>query len=193
MTPMEKDSVDRQRDAIGCLMAFFGVAVLCALLCGSFLFYYATNSESPPSPQSVFESETGLTWPSSAVIVSSGDDHGGFHGDGEFHVMFEVDDATVNKLLAKKPASPLSDWTKGPVPTEIGCNCLFGTTRVSALSHNGGLTRYSDDPELDDVLGATAIMYSAHERCCDTLEWHNGTLLIVDPRNRRVWLSIWDF
>ena len=125
---MEEDRIDRQCKAIGCLLALPGVAVLCALLCGGFLFFYASIPRSLPSPQSVFESETGLTWPSNAVIVSSGDDHGGFHGDGEFHVVFDVDDATLKKLPGENPLPPLSKWTKGPVPTkheEVCYSCGF--------------------------------------------------------------------
>ncbi|WP_146403081.1 hypothetical protein [Planctomycetes bacterium CA13] len=186
---MDDTRVDRERKWINCLIVAFGGAIFVVLLCSGTLFYATT----PPSPQTVFERETGLAWPTNATIISTGDDHGGFMGDGEFHVVLHVEDATVSRLLRLQPATPLSNWQAGPVPTEIGFHCNFGTTGVSAMSMDGGPMHYSGDPELEDVLGSNAIMYSAHERCCDTIEWHNGTLLIVDPRFNKVWLSIWDF
>jgi hypothetical protein len=140
-----------------------------------------------------FERVTGLDWPSNATIVSSGNDHGGFLGDGEFHVVFDVDQLTIDNFLAQQPRKPLSQWQFGPVPTEIGFHCRFGTAGVAAVSINDGPTNYSGDPELENVLGSSQVMYSAHERCCDSLRWHNGTLLVVDPMNRRVWLSVWDW
>ncbi len=186
---MEKPRVDRDRNWIGCLFALVGVMALLVVLCSGALFYATL----PQSPQSVFERETGLDWPINATVVSSGDNHGGFMGDGEFHVVLGVDDKAVAELLRSRPTTPLSDWQSGPVPTEIGIHCCFGTEGVSAMSMNGGPMHYSGDSELEDVLGSDAIMYTAYERCCDEIEWHNGTLLIVDPRHNKVWLSIWDF
>lgn len=186
---MNDTRVDRERGWVNCLIAMFGGLVLVVLLCCGVLFY-ATR---PPNPETVFERETGLEWPADATIVSVGDDHGGFMGDGEFHVVLRVEDSTISRLLQLQPASSLSNWQEGPVPTEIGFHCSFGTAGVSATSRGGGPMRYTGDPELEDVLRSNAIMYSAHERCCDTIPWHNGTLLIVDPSSNKVWLSIWDF
>ncbi|MEM1069151.1 MAG: hypothetical protein AAGI63_09665 [Planctomycetota bacterium] len=184
MNRMDDARVDRERKWIGCLIAVFGVVVLVVVLCSGTLFYATL----PPSPQSVFERETGLNWPPNASIVSTGDDHRGLLGDGEFHVVFTVDDETVAELLSNP-----SNWRSGPVPIEIGLNCSFGTNGVSAMSIDGGTTHYTGNPELEDVLGSSEVIYTAHERCCDTIEWHNGTLLIVDPRHNKVWLAIWDF
>jgi hypothetical protein len=141
----------------------------------------------------VFERETGLALPSNASVVSSGDEHGGFLGDGEFHVVIAVDEATIDRILESQPKSPLSEWRSGPVPTEIGFHCSFGTDGVAAMSVDGGPTHYSGDRVLVNVLGSSEIMYSAHERCCDSIAWHNGTLLVVDRRGGKIWLSIWDF
>jgi hypothetical protein len=186
---MEDARVARERKWIGCLIAALGCIALVVVFCSGTLFYATLR----PSPQSVFERVTGLDWPPNATVLSSGDDHGGFMGDGEFHVVLSVDDETVAELLRSRPATPLSNWQAGPVPTEIGFHCNFGTKGVSAMSIDGGPAHYSGDPELEDVLGSNAIMYTAHERCCDTIEWHNGTLMVVDPRHNKVWLSIWDF
>lgn len=167
---------------VGCL------AVL-ILVCGGGTLYFSISS----SPQRAFESETGLKWPSGAVIVSSGANHDGFHGDGELHVVFDLAQSEIDYLLATQPRSPMSRWQSGPVPTEIGFHCSFGTDGVGAMSVDDGQAEYFGDGELERLLGSSEILYSAHERCCDSLRWHNGTLLVVDPRNRRVWLSIWDF
>ena len=186
---MDDTSVERERRWITCLITAFGCVILIVLLCSGSLFYATT----PPNPQTVFERETGFAWPAKSEVISSGDDHGGFVGDGEFHIVLQVEEETVTKLLHAQPAAPLSNWQTGPVPTEIGFHCRFGTNGVSAMSVNGGPTHYSGNPELEDVFGSDSIMYSAHERCCESLEWHNGTLLIVDPRTNKVWLSVWDF
>ncbi len=187
--PMDANSTERGHGWITCLIAASACVIVLALFCSG-SFFYATT---PRSPKIVFERETGFMWPASSKVISAGDDHGGFVGDGEFHLVLQVDDETVADLLETPPATPLSNWQIGPVPTEIGFHCSFGTQGVSAMSINGGPLHYSGDPELENVLGSDAIMYSANERCCETIEWHNGILLIVDPRSNKVWLSIWDF
>ena len=127
----------RERRWNNCLISAFGCVVLTVLLCSGTLFY-ATR---PPSPQTVFERETGFPWPAKATVIRSGDDHGGFLGDGEFYVVIQVDDTTISQLLQIRPAAPLSNWHSGPVPTEIGFHCSFGTDGVAAMSVNGDVFR----------------------------------------------------
>ncbi len=154
------------------------------------LFY----APSRPDPRPIFERETGTRWPPNSEIIATGDNHSGFVSDGEFYVVLQVDDATIAKLIETPPAAPLSTWKTGPVPTEIGYHCAFGTSRVWATSANGGPTHYSGHPQLEALLSSDLILYSAHERCCDgALGWHNGTLLILDPSTNKLWLSVWDF
>jgi len=147
----------------------------------------------PPNARMSFQRETGLDWPSGATIVSVGDTHGGFLGDGEFHVILDVDDSAINQLLKTLPKAPLSKWTPGPVPGIIGVHCRFGTDGVSVGSHNDEPEHYVGDPELVSMFGSPDVMYSAQEYCCESLPWHNGTLIVVDPTAKRIWLSIWDF
>jgi len=186
---MDDSPRNPKKSWIGCLAIPLGCLAVLILVCGGGMLYLSISS----SPRMVFESETGLRWPSNAAIVSTGANHDGFHGDGEFHLVLDLDQSEIDHLLATQPRSPMSQWQSGPVPTEIGFHCSFGTEGVIALSFDGGKTKYSGDEELENLLGSSAIVYSALERCCDSLRWHNGTLLVVDPKNRRVWLSIWDF
>lgn len=143
-----------------------------------------------------FTNETGLAWPESAKVVSFGDDHGivNMSSEGEFHIVIDADQETIDKFLkselkAPRPEWKFSEWQSGPVPPEIGRHCGFDSMATYSTHARKSINRQ----ETDDVLDSKDIMYSASERCCDTIEWHNGTLLIVDPVKNRVWLSSWDF
>jgi hypothetical protein len=57
----------------------------------------------------------------------------------------------------------MSQWQSGPVPTEIGFLCSFGTEGVIALSFDGGKTKNFGDKELENLLDSSEILYSAHE------------------------------
>src|SRR5262245_58018272 len=75
-------------------------------------------------PGAEFTKLTGLNWPSDAKIISVGDDHGGFNGDGEFHLVFETDAKSIRSFLESSPPWQ-GEWVDGPVPTEIGFHCRF--------------------------------------------------------------------
>ena len=149
-------------------------------------------SETVENPAAYFEAQTGLIWPDSADILSVDDTHGGFHGDGEFHVVFKTDSETIQKYL--NGAAPFDvSWQTGPIPHEIGFHCSFGTDGVSVGTVNNGPEEYWGDSTLRDVLGSGKVYFAAQERCCESLRWHNGHLIVVDPRSNKVWLSVWDF
>lgn len=145
-------------------------------------------------PEALFSQYTGLEWPATATIVSTGDGHRGmFNNEGEFHLVFDTDLATLDEWLAEPPPWQQSQWKRGPVPTEIGFHCNFGSDGVAAVSDEGKTSEYSGDPQLVQLLGSNRIWYAAHERCCKSLRWHNGSLLVIDLKNNRGWLSVWDF
>ncbi len=139
-----------------------------------------------------FADSTGLAWPPNGSLVRSVDSHGGFLGDGEFYVVFDADEATIQKWL-EGPAPWGGNWRHGPIPGEAGIHCSFGTSGVSWGGVVGKPSSYSGDKELVDLLSSTSVIFAARERCCASLPWHNGNLLIIDPGSRRVWLSVWDF
>jgi hypothetical protein len=35
--------------------------------------------------------------------------------------------------------------------------------------------------------------FAARERCCDSLEWHNGDILAVEPKDGSLALVSWDY
>ncbi len=127
--------------------------------------------ESVEDPGSDFESQTGLAWPDNAEILSVDDTHGGFHGDGEFHVVFKTDPKTIQEYL-DGPAPFGGSWRKAPVPSEIGSYCVCSSETIS---------------------GSDEIHFFAEERGPESMRWHNGLLLVVDPSTNKVCLSVWDF
>ncbi len=123
--------------------------------------------------------------------IESGDERSGLVGDGETFAVFRLTQASLDNLLNSAP--PWSaQWQKGPVPAEVGLNCRFGTDRVYAES-NKQVSGYSGNKTLIHLLGSQQILFDAKQRCCDTMPWHNGNLIIIDPSSRTVWLSAWDF
>lgn len=138
-----------------------------------------------------FWRHTGLEFPAEARILHEGDSHGGFHGDGEYYLAFEVDAAIIQKWLASR--APWGDWQRGPVPGEIGYHCGFGGSGVSWGGPLNGPQTYSGDEQLVKLFSSDRVWYSARERGDSRLRWHNGNLIVIDVRSRRIWLSVWDF
>lgn len=153
-----------------------------------FAYRIATDG---PGPRLGFRNYTGLRWPAEARVVRSADSHGGFHGDGEYFLVFDTDPATLTRWLSG-PA-PWGDWHSGPIPGEIGSHCIFGSAGVTWGTPAAGPGRYCGDEELVRLLGSARVWYSARERGDSSLRWHNGDLLIIDPEAGRVWLSVWDW
>lgn len=132
---------------------------------------------------------TNLWKPSGAKVVSTGDDHGGLLGDGEFYYVFQIDDNVIEGWL-KEPPPWGAEWKRGPIPGEIGFHCMFGTTGVSWTRLDNGAPFYHGERKLVDLLSSDQIWYAARER---STPWHNGDLLLLDRTKGQVWLSSWDF
>ncbi len=54
-------------------------------------------------PDHGFGFDTGLGWPENATVLSYGNSYGGLCGDGEKHLVFEVDETTIAGWLAGTP------------------------------------------------------------------------------------------
>lgn len=156
-----------------------------------FLAGFGSDQSTTP-PNTVFTTETGIEIGDDWQLIASGDDHGGFVGDGETYFVFSVPTADIENLLAS-PALWSNDWLHGPVDHAIGYHCGFGIGGVGYSSSSNGTKEYSGHQRLASLLSSTQIRYDAKERCCESLRWHNGHLLIVDPENGKIWLSVWDF
>ncbi|MFH1302280.1 MAG: hypothetical protein ABIK07_14565 [Planctomycetota bacterium] len=175
------------------LYASVGAAVLIPLLFISWFMLTGFSSEpqrrAVMDPGADFTFYTGLEWPASAVVISSGDIHLDFLGDGEFHLVFDVDQATLEHWLAEAPPWEQREWKHGPVLDEIGWHCGFGASGMSADPAGGGPDKKINEIELEHVLGSKQIWYVARDRAP---QWEHGDILIVDPEHNRVWYSRWD-
>jgi len=126
--------------------------------------------ETVEHPNVDFAEVTGFDWPSNATILSVDDSHGGFHGDGEFQLIFDVSTAKLKEWLEGQPPWDTPQWKRGPVPHDIAFHSSF-----------------------EAALTSSTIWYAAQERCCQSLRWHNGSVLAFDLESGRVWLTVWDF
>jgi hypothetical protein len=111
---------------------------------------------------------TGL-WPSNARIVACGDTHGGFHGDGEFYLVIEVDRATMERWLKCPPPWGIS-WMRGPIPRR---------------------GRFGGVPGAEEVHESRETWSTVRDRE-PRWNWTHYDVLIIDPSTNRVWLSVVD-
>jgi hypothetical protein len=167
-----------------------GLIVIIILISAAAWLAYSFATDGP-EPRLRFWYCTGLKWSAEARVIRSADSHGGFLGDGEYYLILEADEASIKKWLAER--GPWGDWQRGPVPGEIGYHCRFGGPGVGWGGPIGGPETYSGDEELVELLSSDHVWYSARERGDARLRWHNGDLIVIDVRSRRIWLSIWDF
>lgn len=119
----------------------------------------------------VFYNSSGLELPSNAQIIKSCDDHGGFHGDGEYYVVFNTSKEEIDKYFQTNPWD--SQWQKQPVPKDI--------------SSRTGLTE-----AYADIFESSDIWYIATGED-GAIPYHNGKLMVVDLIKNRVFYSQWDF
>ena len=156
------------------------------------LFYPGRLVKQGISASQFLLSETGISVGDGWSEIDSGDEHGGFVGDGESFAIFQLTQDAIDTLVNSAP--PWStEWKPGPVPGEIGFHCSFGTDGVAFGDPIEQVGSYSGNELLVRVLGSQHVLFDAKERCCDTIRWHNGHLIVIDPASRTVWLSVWNF
>ena len=116
-------------------------------------------------PRGEFSDIVGFVLPKSATEIVASDDHGGFHGDGTFRLTARVPIPDVEQMLST-PAPWNTQWvTYSQLPQQA--------KRQVSESHHA--------------------RFAARERCCDSLEWHNGDILAVDPKDGSLALVSWDY
>lgn len=137
---------------------------------------------------------TGIPWQPDFTLVKHRDDHRGLLGDGEFAVVAVVPPTTVASLLAAAPPWGVK-WNTGPVDGEIGFHCSFIYSDAPGVEGDGtGAAWYvGGAEEVRAVLSSRDTMWCAMQRGHESMPWHNGNLLIVEPASNRLWLSVWDF
>ncbi|QDT93157.1 hypothetical protein [Gimesia algae] len=137
-----------------------------------------------------FTHYTGIAWPAEAQVVSAGDIWLDFEGDGEFHLVFDVDHATLEQWLAETPPWEQQKWKGGPVSKDISWRAGFGINGMSADPAGGGPDHKISEVEYQSVFESKQTWYVAQDR---GTEWQHGQILILDPEHNRVWFSRWDY
>lgn len=125
-------------------------------------------------PVEEFEQITGLSCPASTQPVFSEDTHGGLHGDGELAIAVKTEPHVIDQWVMSCPPWSIQEWTDGPVPWNIAKSCTLGGQRRSSL------------------LESQHVRYIADPRGPSYEPWHNGMLLVVDPRTNSAWLWVWN-
>ncbi|MEQ8638001.1 hypothetical protein [Gimesia maris] len=141
-------------------------------------------------PGADFTHYTGIAWPASAQVVSSGDIWLDFEGDGEFHLVFDTDHATLEQWLAETPPWEQQKWKGGPVSKDISWRAGFGVKGMSADPTGGGPDHKISEVESQGVFESKQTWYVAEDRGA---EWQHGQILILDLEHNRVWFSRWDY
>lgn len=194
----ENKTTHGRRIRLACVVFIYataGAAVLIPLLlCAGFLlsdgFSQEPNRRVITDPGGDFTDYTGLAWPASAAVVSAGEVRNEFLGDGEFYLIFDADHATLEEWLAAAPPWEQGEWHRGPVPSEIGWHCGFGTSGMGADPAGSGPDKNIKQDEREQMLGSKQIWYVAKDHAP---QWEHGEIFIIDPAHNRVWLSRWDF
>ena len=135
---------------------------------------------------------TRLQLPTNVKVISSGDTReDGFFGDGEYWFVAGVDDMTIQKWLYNPPPWG-SEWQQGPIPNEIGYHAWFGKGQMGYTCYDNECG-YRGNEEVVELLSSTSTLYSTKSRSeiPGILQWHAGNLLIVDQKNKKIWLSVW--
>ena len=188
-----KDEIARTR--WGCIgFVVLGGPLIMMLLCSGWPHIDHTTEQ---DAKDRYTEWTGLPWPQSGKIIGFGDDHGIFHlsSEGDYFFVFEVDDEALEEILKRQPESPspeewlFSDWQQGPVPNEIGSHRRFSTNATFSTHAYSSV----NEQDVSRAFNSAEIFYSASERCCEGLAWHNGTLIVVDPPENRIWVCDWDY
>ena len=114
--------------------------------------------------------------PWAARVLDSGDTHGGFLGDGVYHLVLQFPSAEQVEALREHTSWPDCQWQRGPVPKEIS---------FYFREHFAQFPPPLDSPN---------IWFLAQDYKLSTLSpYYNGRFLLLDTETRRAWYSQWDF
>ena len=138
-----------------------------------------------------FTAITGLQCPGDTTVNYFVDTHGGLQGDGLLCLIVTVGIDTINRWSSNS-APWGGKWTQGPVPVNIGVNCSTNDRRIWLTTASGGAQEYRGFQPTIDVLQSGAVLYVAKPRGPETMNWHNGNLLIIDRESGQAWLFLWD-
>ena len=143
----------------------------------------------------VFEKRTGLSISDSISNIDVNDNYELL--EGEFSIVFKTSESQINSWLSGKPPWNNIKWHKGQIPHKLGVSVKFNfADRVGLGIYDNGESIYLGDKDLVKLLNDTTNYYSYVEDCCPDqkgLRFHDGRLLILQPRTRMVYYAVWDF
>ena len=114
-----------------------------------------------------FYEDSEFRLPADTKVILHCDDHSGFHGDGEYYAVFDVENKeNTDSFLNHKPWG--TSWKKGLVPKEV---------KKTALSK-----------EFPEVFSSSEVWYLLDT----TPKFYNFRLMIADPLSNRIFYSKWD-
>lgn len=177
------------------LMAALFVGVPVVLVAALFLLPAAKLSGEPQfyevaDPGQDFTLYTGFDWPESARVVTAGEVRLEFLGDGEYYLVFDTDADTLTRWLQQPVPWNESTWQQGPVSEEIPRYFGFGVSGMSAQAKGIETDRSIGEEQIKQLLASPETRYVSRPRTKDS--WNSGEILLLDPRQNRVWYSRWD-
>lgn len=126
-------------------------------------------------PDAKFARVTGLDWPASGRVLADYDDDWLF--DWESYVVFEAGHEDLETWLSNPPPFGAETWSPGPVPHDV-LRCCSGSTW--------------QDLGAEELATSDAVWYAAEETSGNSIPYHGGLLMIIDPESNRVWVAAWD-
>jgi hypothetical protein len=157
-------------------------------------FHVSTSPVTLSEAQETFTQNTGLPWPRDVRDVTFAENRVPLLGDGLFYVVFTVPPSLIDHWVLSEPPWGSPEWQRGPIPPEIGWNCGFGFTAptVRQATPNGPQEYSGGDPQILAILTSPDIWFAARDRGPANNPWHNGDLLILDPKTDVVRYCNWD-
>lgn len=140
-----------------------------------------------------FQARTGLE-PGAAFDVVATDTY--FAGEGEYSIVFRTTQEQIDTWLKNNPPWKNERWRTGQVPHQIGICCQFNfPERVAVSGSKESGQTYRGDKDLEQLLNDTTNYYVFREDCCndERLRFHDGALLIIQPRTKMVYYSHWNY
>ena len=118
-----------------------------------------------------FSDSAGFPMPTNAQIIISCDNHGGFHGDGEYYIVFSTTAKNIEDYQRESIWN--LQWIKGSVPSEISYRTVLSN-------------------KFKDILESSEISYIVENRNTQ-IPLHNGRLIVIYPKENKVLYSKWDY
>lgn len=159
------------------------------------LLILVLSSCSSNDPKVIFEDRTGLSISDSINNIKVTDNYE--LNEGEFSIVFKTTEAQINSWLNSRPPWNNVQWYKGQIPHKIGVAVHFNFPEgVGYGTDDNGKSFYDDNNDLTKLFNDTTNYYSYVEDCCTEkagLRFHDGRLLIIQPRTKMAYYAVWNF